>query len=47
MAKNILTEENFEKLERVIEEYKGQRGALMPVLQEGQRIFGCLPLEVQ
>ncbi|SDL34352.1 NADH-quinone oxidoreductase subunit NuoE family protein, partial [Natronincola ferrireducens] len=31
----------------VIEEYKGQRGALMPVLQEGQRIFGCLPLEVQ
>jgi len=47
MAKNILTKENFEKLEKVIEKNKGRKGALMPVLTEAQRIFGALPLEVQ
>lgn len=47
MAKNILTEENFEKLQKVIDQNKGKRGALMPILHEGQKIFGCLPLEVQ
>ncbi|MCC5912573.1 MAG: NAD(P)H-dependent oxidoreductase subunit E [Clostridiaceae bacterium] len=47
MAKEILTEENFEKLQRVIEANKDKQGALMPVLHEGQKIFGCLPLEVQ
>ncbi|AOY74794.1 complex I 24 kDa subunit family protein [Clostridium formicaceticum] len=47
MAKKILTEENFQKLQKVIDANKGKSGALMPVLQEGQKIFGCLPLEVQ
>ncbi len=47
MAKNILTQENFDKLDRYIEENKDRPGALMPVLQEGQKIFGALPLEVQ
>ena len=47
MTKEILTEENFEKLQRVIDENRGKKGALMPVLHEGQKIFGCLPLEVQ
>ncbi|SET47486.1 NADH-quinone oxidoreductase subunit E [Natronincola peptidivorans] len=47
MAKNVLTEENFQKLQKVIDENKGKRGALMPVLHEGQKIFGCLPIEVQ
>lgn len=47
MAKNILTEENFQKLQKVINENKGKKGALMPILHEGQKIFGCLPLEVQ
>ncbi|MDK2917949.1 MAG: formate dehydrogenase ferredoxin subunit [Candidatus Petromonas sp.] len=47
MAKNILTKENFEKLDQVIKKYKDTKGALMPVLTEGQKIFGALPLEVQ
>ena len=47
MAKNILTEENFSKLRQYITENKDRPGALMPVLQEGQKIFGALPLEVQ
>ncbi|AKL96716.1 NAD(P)-dependent iron-only hydrogenase diaphorase component iron-sulfur protein [Clostridium aceticum] len=47
MAKEILTEENFRNLQTVIDLNKGKKGALMPVLQEGQKIFGCVPLEVQ
>lgn len=42
-----LTAENFAKLDAVIAEQKGKRGALMPVLHQGQHIFGYLPLEVQ
>ncbi|SCZ10932.1 NADH-quinone oxidoreductase subunit NuoE family protein [Alkaliphilus peptidifermentans] len=47
MAKNQLTEENFQKLREVIRQNKGKKGALMPVLHEAQKIFGCVPLEVQ
>lgn len=39
--------ENFERLQEVIDEYKGKRGSLIPVLQKAQEIFGYLPLEVQ
>ena len=31
----------------VVEKYKGTQGALMPVLQEAQEIYGYLPIEVQ
>lgn len=47
VAKDILTKENFEKLDLAIAKYKGTEGPLMPVLHEGQKIFGALPLEVQ
>jgi formate dehydrogenase (NAD+, ferredoxin) subunit C len=47
MAKEILTEENFRKLDEVILQHKDEKGALMPVLQKAQDIFGCLPIEVQ
>ena len=47
MTKNLLTQENFNKLDEVIEMNKGKKGALMPVLHEAQKIFGCLPIEVQ
>ncbi|MGB3368868.1 MAG: NAD(P)H-dependent oxidoreductase subunit E [Acidaminobacteraceae bacterium] len=47
MAKEILTKENFEKLNEAIEKYKGTKGPLMPTLHDGQKIFGALPLEVQ
>ncbi|ABR50183.1 NADH dehydrogenase (ubiquinone), 24 kDa subunit [Alkaliphilus metalliredigens QYMF] len=47
MKKTSLTEENFQKLQIVMEEEKGEKGPLMPVLHEAQKIFGCIPLEVQ
>ncbi len=47
MARNIFTEENFKRLEESIELNRNKRGALMPVLHEAQKIFGCIPLEVQ
>lgn len=39
--------ELYEKLDLVINEYKGQKGRLIRVLQKGQDIFGCLPITVQ
>lgn len=47
MDKSYLSNENFARLDEVIEEHKEKRGALMPVLHEAQKIFGCLSLEVQ
>ena len=41
------TEEQFKELDALIESHKGQAGALMPVLQGAQGIFGYLPIEVQ
>ena len=34
-------------LAQVIDEYKNVKGALMPVLQKAQSIYGYLPIEVQ
>ncbi|WZL72122.1 NAD(P)H-dependent oxidoreductase subunit E [Clostridiaceae bacterium 35-E11] len=47
MANNILTQENFAKLDEIIAKHKEKRGALIPVLNEAQKVFGCLPIEVQ
>ena len=47
MAKEMYTDENFQRLDEAIEKFKGTKGALMPVLHEGQKIFGALPLEIQ
>lgn len=41
------TPEQEARLMKVIEEHKGQKGALMPVLQGAQEIYGYLPIEVQ
>ncbi len=41
------TKEQEEKLVAVIESYKGVEGAMMPILQEAQEIYGYLPVEVQ
>jgi len=43
----VSTVEQDEKLQAVIEKYKGTDGALIPVLHEAQEIFGYLPIEVQ
>lgn len=47
MAKEILTKENFAKLDAIIAHHKGTQGALMPVMHEAQKTFGALPIEVQ
>ena len=41
------TKEQEEKLLAVIEKHAGQRGSMMPILQEAQEIHGYLPIEVQ
>ena len=41
------TPEQEEKLIAVIEKYRGVPGALMPILQDAQAIYGYLPIEVQ
>ena len=41
------TPEQEAKLKDVIERHKDDPGAVMPVLQEAQEIYGYLPLEVQ
>lgn len=41
------TPEQKEKLLAVIAEKKDEPGALMPILQEAQAIYGYLPIEVQ
>ena len=43
----IGTKEQEAQLMTVIENHKGAKGALMPVLQQAQDIYGYLPIEVQ
>ncbi len=47
MAKEILSADNFKRLDEVIATHKDRKGALMPILHESQKIFGALPIEVQ
>ena len=53
MKKNLTTvmfrgtKAQEEQLLAVIDKYRGTKGALMPVLQEAQEIYGYLPIEVQ
>ncbi len=39
--------EKYAKLQQVIAAHRNEKGALMPVLQEAQDIFGCVPMDVQ
>ena len=39
--------DKYEQLQQVIDQLKNQPGALMPVLQKAQGIFGCVPMDVQ
>jgi len=41
------TKEQEAKLLEIIEKHKGVRGAVMPVLQQAQDVYGYLPIEVQ
>ncbi len=41
------TNEQYTKLLSVIAEHKDDKGALMPIMQKAQDIYGYLPIEVQ
>ena len=41
------TKDQEAKLLEVIAKYKGMKGALMPIMQEAQNIYGYLPYQVQ
>jgi NADH:ubiquinone oxidoreductase subunit E len=41
------TKEQEEQLLAVIEKNKNDKGAIMPILQQAQEIYGYLPIEVQ
>ena len=41
------TEEQQKKLFEMIDRRKDEKGAVMPILQEAQEIYGYLPIEVQ
>ena len=41
------TPEQKEKLMEIIAAHKDQQGAMMPILQQAQDIYGYLPIEVQ
>lgn len=41
------TQEQENKLQKIIADHKDVPGALMPVLQQAQELYGYLPIEVQ
>ena len=41
------TKEQEEALLKIIADHKEEKGALMPILQKAQEIYGYLPIEVQ
>lgn len=40
-------QEKLAQVREIVEKHRGDRGALLQVLQEAQHIFGYLPIEVQ
>ena len=48
MGKKLnITEEQQKELLQEIKKHMKLPGPLMPILHEAQRIFGCIPVEVQ
>ena len=43
----LCTEENFQKLQQAISSHEGKKGSLMPILNDVQRIYGCVPRKIQ
>lgn len=41
------TQKQYDELLKVINDHKGDQGALMPIMQKAQDIYGYLPIEVQ
>lgn len=46
-AKLEITEKKLNDLAEVIQKNKVKKGPLMPILHEAQKIFGCVPIEIQ
>lgn len=42
-----ITEEKLAKLYAAMDKHKSKPGPLMPTLHDAQKIFGCVPLEIQ
>ncbi len=42
-----MADDRYDELEKIIEKYKGKQGALMPILNEVQQLFGFLPQRAQ
>ena len=45
--KEVITPERLQKLDACLAKNRDKQGGLMPVLNESQKIFGCIPFEVQ
>jgi len=45
--KEVITPERMARLDACLAANKDKQGGLMPVLNESQKIFGCVPVEVQ
>jgi NADH-quinone oxidoreductase subunit E len=43
----VITPERMAKLDAFLTTCKGKPGGLMPVLNESQKLFGCIPVEIQ
>lgn len=46
-VKLVLEKKQIAELKKCIKAHKQKPGPLMPTLHDAQRIFGCIPLEVQ
>jgi len=46
-CRNGISDEKYQKLDAIINQYRGKPGGLIPVLHQAQLIFGYLPKEVQ
>jgi len=45
--KEVITPERLKNFEACLANNKNKQGGLMPVLNESQKIFGCIPPEIQ
>ena len=43
----VETQEKLQEFTKILKRYENVQGSLMPILNESQRIFGCIPFSVQ
>ena len=47
MASELLHRDKLQEFEMILKRYENTQGSLMPILNESQRIFDCVPFPVQ